>query len=128
MIITFLFLFLFLELHGGFDVLSVRENVTLPLCHCVVADAPDLVAHKRDETLVVTHHKDTALEGCEGLGKTLDSLDIKMIGRLIEEEDVGLAHGDHSEDDTALLTTREGVQGLEDSVSSDTVLPETIKR
>ena len=57
--------------------------------HLLVADNPQLVAHGRDEVLIVAHHKHAALKLGQGPDECLHRVEIQVIGGLVEQEEVG---------------------------------------
>lgn len=54
---------------------------------------------------VVGNHEDAALELVEGPRQGVHGLDIEVVGRLVEDEDVGLGEGEAGERHAGLLTT-----------------------
>ena len=69
-----------------FDVLLVRDQISVPPRELVVLHAPHLVADHGDEALVVRDHHDAALPRGERTRKSFDGLDVEMVRRLIKEK------------------------------------------
>jgi len=62
----------------------------------------------QDEPSVVAHNDDTTLVVVDGLDQRINRLDIQIIGRLVQNQDIGGAHSQLGEDNTRLLPSYEG--------------------
>mmetsp|Transcript_7679 Transcript_7679/g.31759 ORF Transcript_7679/g.31759 Transcript_7679/m.31759 type:complete len:393 (-) Transcript_7679:1454-2632(-) len=72
-----------------------------------LGDDPALVGDLRDEVLVVRDADDGAVEVGDAVGEGLDGLEVEVVGRLVEDEDVGLDVRDGGERDARALAARE---------------------
>jgi len=68
----------------------------------------------------VTNNNETTFEVVESDDKSIDSVEIEMISRLIKHENVRLLPSNGSEGNTRFLSSREKVHGPEGHVTSDT--------
>ena len=69
----------------------------------VVLDDPDLVAHRADEGDVVRDHHDAALELLERRDERVHRLEVEVVGRLVEEQQVRALEPELHEDHARLL-------------------------
>ena len=70
-----------------------------------VDDPPLLRAERGDELLVMGDDNDTTLELADGVRETTKGLAIEVIGRLVEDEEMGVVPHGAGDDDLDLLTT-----------------------
>lgn len=49
------------------------------------------------------HQHQASLEALDGLSQGVDGLNVQMVGGLIQQQQVGVLHADHTKDDAALL-------------------------
>ena len=70
-------------------------------------DDPDVIADGVDERHVVRDDHHTTLEVAQCRHETVDRLEVQVVGRLVEEQQVRALHAKLDEDDARLLTTRE---------------------
>lgn len=62
--------------------------------------------HQGDQALVVSYQHNSAREGVQGLSKHLNGLDIQMVSRLVQNEDMRLLPSHNRERHATLLTLR----------------------
>ena len=55
-------------------------------CRAYLVNEPEVVAHE---------HK-AAIEGLDGIRQSINALNVQMIGRLIQQQQVGPLHTDHA--------------------------------
>ena len=101
------------------DGVLVLVEVAVELAHLVVAADPDVIAEGSDEVLVVRNHEEATLETEQRLDERGDGVDIKMVGRLVQKQQMGAGVGDPREGEAGLLTSGEGVDGLEGLVAAE---------
>ena len=56
-----------------------------------------------NEAEVVAHKDEAAIEGLDGLCQSVNALDVEVIGRLVQQQQVGPLHADHGEYQARLL-------------------------
>lgn len=66
-------------------------------------NVPDLVAAGSDHVLVVTNHENPSLEGLNRVNQSIHRVQIKMIGGLIQNQDVRVVPHTNRERDSRLL-------------------------
>ena len=71
----------------------------------------------------MAHEHHAALVGLDGLGQGVDALHVQVVRGLIQQEQVGVAHADHSDDDAALLSLGERPDLGRLHLPGDAVLP-----
>ena len=74
----------------------------------MVAD-PETRAHVLQHGDVVADHQDASLEGPQGAGEGVHGLDVEVVGRLVQDEDVRVRQAKAGEGDAGFLTA--GQQG-----------------
>jgi len=67
-------------------------------CWSVAAEA-----YLVNEPEVVGHKHQASLEALDGLSQGVNGLNVQMIGGLIQQQQVGVLHADHTKHDAALL-------------------------
>ena len=60
-------------------------------------------AYLVNESEVVGHQHQASLEALNGLSQGINGLNVQMIGGLIQQQQVGVLHADHTKHDAALL-------------------------
>lgn len=82
-----------------------RDGEVTLVGHAAVSDVPLLWAEGADELLVMGNHHDTTLVVADGDGKTTEGVTVQEIGRLVEDEEMGVVPHGAGEDDLDLLAT-----------------------
>ena len=90
------------------DVLVVFHLV---ICHTPAGDFHRAVRHIVDESTVVTHQHHRRRRSGQKLLQPLDGLDVEMVGRLVQQQHVGLLKQDLGQFDTHTPTARELLRG-----------------
>jgi len=80
----------------------------------------EAIAEGGNEVLVMGDDHKTTFEVVQGDDQGIDRVEIKMVCRLIEQQNVRFLPGDDGETDSGLLTTGEEVHGTEGHVARDT--------
>ena len=93
--------------------------------HAVV-HAPVLVADQADQVPVVRDHHDRAVEIAERLGQRLAHVEVEVVGRFVEQQQVRASPGDQRQRQPRLLAAAEGVDDLERAVAGEVPLAEEI--
>eukprot|EP00982_Pelagococcus_subviridis_P014036 31303-Pelagococcus_subviridis.AAC.15 len=83
--------------------LLVRANVILPQPHGSVLAHPNLLRDLVDEPEVVRHENDAAVVRVDRVRERVDALQIEVIRRLVQKQQVRLLHADHRVNQAALL-------------------------
>ena len=96
----------------AFDALQhVRRVAALERLDHAVVHLPRVGAHLVEEPAIVGHHDERAgvrrPAGLHVAGEPGDALDVEVVGRLVEEDDVPVADEQRREADAAALTARE---------------------
>ena len=99
------FLLLISHLELTLDLLSVVCKHAIELLDSALIDDVELIAKSTEEVFVVTDHDQTSLKVVQGNDQCIDGIEIKMIGWLIQHENMWLFPCDHSERNSTLLTT-----------------------
>jgi len=68
-------------------------------------------AYLLDEPEVVADQHGAAFELVDGVGERVDGLDVQVIGGLVQEQQVGVLHGQPGEAHAALLAVRQVLDG-----------------
>src|SRR3569833_2989141 len=97
----------------GGDPLLVHLHVAGELLDGAAVADPEAGADGLQHGDVVADHEHAALEGLEGVGEGVHGLDVEVVGRLVEHEDVGVGEGEAGEGDAALLTSRQHLHLLQ---------------
>lgn len=74
-------------------------------CHLAVHDGPDFLSQVLGELGVVSDDDDTTLELLDGLGQGTERVTVKVVGRLVEDDQVRSLPRASSQDDLDTLTT-----------------------
>ena len=79
-------------------------------------------AYLLDEPEVVANQHGAAVEVVDGVGECVDGLDVQVIGGFVQEEQVGVLHGQPGETHAALLAVGQVLNGahLDTDRRSDT--------
>mmetsp|Transcript_28318 Transcript_28318/g.60719 ORF Transcript_28318/g.60719 Transcript_28318/m.60719 type:complete len:305 (-) Transcript_28318:653-1567(-) len=83
------------------------HNVALVLGDGPVFADPDLLRNLADQSHVVAHQNEAALEFVDGLGQCVDALHVEMVRRFVQEQDVGDLPAQLGEDDPGFLSVGE---------------------
>ena len=102
------------------DSFTVLTEISRELSHLAVVDHIEAITERRDEVLVMGNDDKTTFEVVQGDDQGVDSVEIQMVGWLVEQEDVRLLPCDDGETDSTLLTSREQVHGAERHVARNT--------
>jgi hypothetical protein len=102
------------------DHLTVVLEFSLESLYFTLVDNEESIAKSTEEILIVTNHHQTTFKVIECNNESIDGIKIKMVSRLIQEQDVRLLPRDHGEGDTRLLTSRQKVHGTKRHVANDT--------
>ncbi len=73
----------------------------------MVVDLPDLIGNFGNEVPVVAHHDQGALVTVERIDEQVYRVHVEVVGRLIQHEEVCLAHDGLGQCHTGFLTTAE---------------------
>ena len=99
------FLLLISHLELTLDLLSVVCERAIELLDSAFIDDVELIAKGTEEIFVMTDHDQTSLKVVQGNDQCIDSIKVKMIGWLIQHENMWLFPCDHGERNSTLLTT-----------------------
>lgn len=100
--------------------LAVFIDVAIELSHSAVVDNVEAIAQSRQEVLIVRYDNKTTLVVVESHNERVNGVEIQMVRRLIEQQDMGLVPSDESEGNARLLTTGKEVHGTQRQVTRDT--------
>lgn len=87
------------------ETLSVIVNSTFEELDLLFVDDVHTIADVTQEVLIVRYHDDTSFEVVQSNDKGVDSVEIQMVGRLIEKQNVWLGPCDHGKGDSTLLAS-----------------------
>ena len=99
------FLLLISQLELTLDLLPVVCKHTIELLDSALIDDVELIAKSTEEVFVMTDHDQTSLKVVQGNDQCIDSIEVKMIGWLIQHENMWLYPCDHGERNSTLLST-----------------------
>ena len=77
-----------------------------------VSHSPDFGTDRLGELSVVSNDEDTSFEGLEGRDEGGERFSVQVVGRLIEDDNVGSSPGSGSENDLDLLSSRKTTHGV----------------
>src|SRR5690606_31749889 len=95
-----------------------RESALEDL-HATVAEGPDARRQRAQERAVVAHEDDGAVVGIDRILQRLYRLDVEMVRRLVEEDEVRAGQHDHGEGEAGLLAAGEGAGAAVDLVAGE---------
>lgn len=106
------------ELWGGDHLLVVLDGA-LEFGDGVVVTDPEMGGDTVDETLVVRNQHHTAGEALHGVDQCVHGFHIEMIGRFIQNEEVGVQQTHAGKGNAGLLTSRQGADFLQPNHTRD---------
>ena len=81
---------------------------------------PDPVGQSAQQRPVVAHQNDGSVIGFDGVLQRLDRLHVEVIGRLVEEQEVGARQHHHRQRHAGALAAREGSRLSQYRVAGET--------
>ena len=81
-------------------------QVTVERLDTVVSHLPELIHRGTQQVTIMRHDNDRALEARQGLGERLTHLQIKMVGWLIKQQQIGLLPGHQRQCQPCFLASR----------------------
>merc|ERR1712187_281348 len=81
--------------HLLFEIILIFAYGAVEFPYRLLAAHPYLLGHQVDQAEVVRHQHDAALEGLDRGRQALDGIDVKVVRRLVEEEDGIRLHSKH---------------------------------
>mmetsp|Transcript_23864 Transcript_23864/g.70987 ORF Transcript_23864/g.70987 Transcript_23864/m.70987 type:complete len:223 (-) Transcript_23864:142-810(-) len=72
--------------------LLVLVDGTLQPPHAAVLAQPDLVRHLVDEPKIVRHEHHASAKSLDGGGEAVDCVHVEVVGRLVQQQQLGLVH------------------------------------
>lgn len=101
------------------DPLLVILDSTTEVLHSAVVADPQTGANRLQHSDVVTDHQNTTLELLESKGKSIHSLDIQVVRRLVEDQDVRVLQTEAGESHTRFLTSGKQAEFLKTGHARD---------
>jgi len=91
----------------------IRIHVPLKLLHRPPLTHPQAIAHRLQHRHIMTHHQHAPLEIPQRQAQRIHGLDIQMIARLVQHQDMRVRETQARERDARLLASREQFQALQ---------------
>ena len=91
------------------DLFSIVRYVAVEGCTGRVFDKPQTVCDERDEMRVMADKHDSAFEGVQRLYEGLACVDVQMVRRLVQEQQMRCPRGNGGQNQAGFFTAREVV-------------------
>ena len=98
-------------------------QVTIKGFNTAFGDQPKLIAHRAKQGAVVTDQHDRAFKFIKGHGKRLAGGQVQVVGRLIEQQQIGALPHHHAKHQAGFFTPTHAAHTLLDHVTTEVELP-----